>query len=200
MAGFISTGSAAGSLKHSVCDVIRKIEFLDGNGQLHVAKPGTDLWAAVGVSMGLFGVITRVSFRLLQMRLVEGSESDHNLAESMLGLDKDGNSKLKESLEKNENMGVNWFPQKKVKRVQQWVGKRIFSGDTIRYKSVVSNILAAGMSAISLATCDFVLKKANPTEVDYDIIGAILGVFVPLEKPTRFRDTWQESLPIDNEA
>ena len=117
MAGFISTGSAVGSLKHSVCDVIRKIEFVDANGQLHVAKPGTDLWAAVGVSMGLFGVITRVSFRLLQMRLVEGSESDHNLAESMLGLDKDGNSKLKGSLEKNENMGVNWFPQKKVKRV-----------------------------------------------------------------------------------
>ena len=190
MAGFISTGSAVGSLKHSVCDVIRKIEFVDGNGQLHVAKPGTDLWAAVDVSMGLFGVITRVSFRLPQMRLVEGSESNHNLAESMLGLDKDGNSKLKESLEKNENMGVNWFTQKKVKRVQQWVGKRTFSGDTIRYKSVVSNILVAGMSAISLATCDFVLKKAHPTEVDYDIIRAILGVFVPLEKATRFRNTW----------
>lgn len=176
-------------MKHSVCDVIRKIEFVDGNGQLHVAKPGTDLWAAVGVSMGLFGVITRVSFRLPQMRLVEGSESDHNLAESMLGLDKHGNSKLKESLEKNENMAVNWFPQKKVKRVQQWVGKRIFSGGVIRYKSVVSNILAAGISAISLTTCNFVLKKAHPTEVDYEIIGAILGVFVPLEKPTRFRDT-----------
>ena len=110
-----------------MCDVIRKTEFVDGNRQLHVAKPGTDLWAAVGVSMGLFGVITRVSFRLLQMRLVEGSESDHNLAESMLGLDKDG------------------------------------------------------MSAISLATCNFVLKKAHPTEVDYDIIGAILGVWISLK-------------------
>ena len=177
-------------MKHSLCDVIRKIEFVDGNGQLHVAKPGTDLWAAVGVSMGLFGVITRVSFRLPQMRLVEGSESDHNFAESMLGLDKNGKSKLKESLEKNENMGVNWSPQKKVKRVQQWVGKRTCSGDTILYESVVSNILAAGMAAISLATCDFVLEKEHRTEVDYDIIGAILGVFVPLENPTRFRDTW----------
>ena len=69
----------------------------------------------IGVSMSLFGVITRVSFRLLQMRLVEGSESDHNLAESMLGLDKDGNSKLKESLEKNENMGVDpyWWAYNK---------------------------------------------------------------------------------------
>ena len=47
--------------------------------------------------------------------------------------------------------------------------------------AVVSNILAAGMSAISLATCDFVLKKAHPTEVDYDIIGAILGVWISLK-------------------
>lgn len=198
--GFISTGSAGGSLKHSFCDVIREIEFVDGNGQLQVAKPGTDLWAAVGVSMGLFGVITHVSFRLPQMKLVEGSESDHNFAESMLGPDKDGKSKLKESLEKNEYMRVNWFPQKKVKRVQQWVGKRTFSGDIIPYKSVVSNILAAGMAAISLATCDFLLEKAHPTEVDYDIIGAVLRVFVPLEKPTRFRDTWYKTLPMDNEA
>ena len=118
MAGFISTGSAGGSLKHSLRYVIRKIEFVDGNGQLHVAKPGTALWAPVGVSMGIFGVITRVSFRLPQTRLVvEGSESDHNFAESMLGPNKDGNSKLKESLEKNEYMRMNWFPQKKVKRV-----------------------------------------------------------------------------------
>ena len=112
-------------MKHSLCDVIRKIEFVDGNGQLHVAKPRTDLWAAVGVSTG-------VSFRLPQMRLVEGSESDHNFAESMLGPNKDGNSKLKESLEKNEYMRMNWFPQKKVKRVQQWVGKRTCRGSQSR--------------------------------------------------------------------
>ena len=118
----------------------------------------------------------------------------------MLGPDKDGNSKLKESLEKNEYMRVNWFPQKKVKRVQQWVGKRTISGDIIPYKSVVSNILAAGMAAISFATCDFLLEKAHPTEVDYDIIGAILRVFMPLEKPKRFRDTCYKTLPMDNEV
>ena len=58
LAGFISTGSAGGSLKHSFCGVIREIEFVDGNGQLQVAKPGTTLWAAVGGSMGLIGVIS----------------------------------------------------------------------------------------------------------------------------------------------
>ena len=64
-----------------------------------------------------------------------------------------------------------------------WV--RTFSGDTIPYQAVVSNILAAGMAAISLATCDFLLEKADPTKVYYDIIGAILRVFVPFEKLPR---------------
>ena len=50
--GFIMTGSAGGSLKHGFADVIQEIEFVDGNGQVQIAKPGTDLWSAVGVSMG----------------------------------------------------------------------------------------------------------------------------------------------------
>ena len=62
--GFIMTGSAGGSLWHSFHEVIQEIEFVDGNGHLQIAKPGTDLWSAVGVSMGLFGVITHVTFRL----------------------------------------------------------------------------------------------------------------------------------------
>ena len=200
--GFISTGSAGGSLKHSFCDVIREIEFVDGNGQLQVAKPGTDLWAAVGVSMGLFGVVTHVSFRLPEMNLVEGSEETVDFAKSILGgPNKDGKSKLKESLEKNEYMRVNWFPQKKVKHVQQWVGKRTSSGEIIPYKSFLSNILTAGMAAICLAICNCLLQKKHPTELDYDIIGFILNIFVPLtEEPKRFRDKWFKALPMDNES
>ena len=198
--GFIMTGSAGGSLKHGFADVIQEIEFVDGNGQLQIAKSGTDLWAAVGVSMGLFGVITHVTFRLPKMKLIEGSESDHPFAESLLGPDKHGHSKLKESLEKNEYMRVNWFPQKEVWRVQQWVGKQTSNGDIIPYNSILSNILAAGMAAISLATCNFLLEKPDPTPIDYNIIGAILRVFVPLDKPKPFRDIWFETLPMDNEA
>ena len=198
--GFISTGSAGGSLQHSFGDVVQEIEFVDGRGQVRTAKPKTDIWAAVGVSMGLFGVITRVSFRLPQMALIEGTETDLTFAESALGPDEEGKSKLKESLEQNEYMRVNWFPQKEVKRVQQWVGKQTTTGDIFPYKSIVSNILAAGMAAISLATMNYLLEKPNPTPIDYCIIGDILRVFVPLDKPKLFRDIWFETLPMDNEA
>ena len=198
--GFIMTGSAGGSLKHGFADVIQEIEFVDGNGQVQIAKPGTDLWSAVGVSMGLFGIITHVTFRLPEMKLIEGTESDHPFDESLIGPNKEGNSKLRESLESHEYMRVNWFPQKEVQRVQQWVGKQTSKGDIIPYHSILSNILAAGMAAIALAICNFLIEKPDPTAIDYDIIGAILRVFVPLGKPKPFRDIWFETLPMDNEA
>ena len=200
--GFISTGSAGGSLQHSFDDVIQEIEFVDGNGCLQTAKPGTDLWCAVGVSMGLFGVITHVSFRLPEMKFVEGTESNLAFADSMLGPNEHGKSKLKESLEKHEYMRVNWFPQKEVMRVQEWVGKQSFSvGDIVPYNSILSNIFAAGMAAIALAICNFLLQKPEPTDTDYEIIGDVLRPFVPLNnKPVSFRDIWFETLPMDNKA
>jgi len=198
--GFISTGSAGGSLKHSFSDVIREIEFVDGNGKLQVAKPGTDLWAAVGVSMGLFGVITHVSFRLPKMDLVEGSEKQFTFADSMLGPDKDGKSKLKESLENHEYLRVNWFPQEKVRRVQQWVGETTSNGEIIPYKSTVSTILASGMAAIALAICNCLLQKKHLTETDCRIIGTFLKSFVDLEEVKLFRDKWFKALPMDNES
>ena len=198
--GFIMTGSAGGSLQHSFADVIQEIEFVDGNGQIHTAQRGTDLWAAVGVSMGLFGVITHVSFRLPEMKLVKGWESNHKFPESMLGPNKKGQSKLKENLEKNEYMRVNWFPQKEVKRVQQWVGKQTSKGEIIPYNSILSNIFAASMAAVSLSITNYLLEKSHPNLLDYYIIGVILRAFVPLDNPKLFRDVWYKTLPMDNEA
>ena len=198
--GFIMTGSAGGSLQHSFSDVIREIEFVDGNGQIQIATPGTDLWAAVGVSMGLFGVVTHVSFRLPEMKLIKGSEWNSKFPESLLGPNKKGQSRLKESLEQNEYMRVNWFPQKEVKRVQQWVGRQTSKGDTIPYNSILSNIFAASMAAVSLSITNFILQKSDPRPIDYDIIGVILSAFVPLVKAQPFCDIWYQTLPMDNEA
>ena len=199
--GFIMTGSAGGSLIHGFADVVQQIEFVDGNGDLQIARPGTDLWSAVGVSMGLFGVITHVTFRVPEVKLIEGTESNYTFADSSLGPNEEGGSKLKESLEENEYMRVNWFPQKHVQRVQEWVGKQSSSaGEIIPYNSILSNILAAGMAAIALATCNYLLEKPDPDFKDYLIIGTILRAFVPLDPPTPFRDIWFETLPMDDEA
>ena len=199
--GFISTGSAGGSLTHSFADVIQEIEFVDGQGKTHTAQPGTEEWFAVGVSMGLLGVITHVSFRLPEMRLVEGSESNYNFAESVLGPDEEGKSKLEKSLETNEYIRVNWFPQKHVRRVQQWVAQQDPTvGYIIPYHSILSSDLASGMAAIVLKMCNCLLQKPNPTDFDYKLIGFFLSPFVRLGETKSFRDMWYKALPMDNEV
>ena len=198
--GFMCTSSAGGSLKHSFADVIQEIEFVDGNGDVRIAEPYTDLWRAVGVSMGLFGVITHVTFRLPEISLIEGAETGYMFADSALGPNDQGQCRLQQSLEDNEYMRLNWFPQKHVGRVEEWVGKQTLIGDIIPYHSEVSCILAAGMAAVCLAVCNYLLEKPDPSPLDYQIIGDMLRPFVPIGKPKQFRDVWFKTLPMDNEA
>ena len=186
---------------HSFADVIQEIEFVDGTGMTHTAMPGTEEWCAVGVSMGLFGVITHVSFRLPEMRLVEGSESNYNFADSVLGPDEEGKSKLEKSLEENEYMRVNWFPQKHVRRVQQWVAHKVpTEGDTIHYHSILACCFVSAMAAIALKVCNWLLQSPYPTEFHYKLIGVALRLFVHLGDPKPFRDCWYKILPMDNEV
>ena len=199
--GFMSTGSAGGSLKYSFADVIREIEFVDGTGMTHTAKPGKKKWCAVGVSMGLLGVITHVSFRLPEMKLVEGSEANYNFADSVLGPDEEGNSKLKKSLVDNEYLRVNWFPQKHLNRVQQWVAKKVSTvGYIIPYRSILSGGFASGMAEQVLKMCDCILQMPNPTECHYSLIGLSLCPFILPGPPKYFRDMWYKTLPMDDEV
>ena len=198
--GFMMTGSAGGSLKHGFADVIQEIEFVDGNGKVQIADPWTPLWSAVGVSMGLFGIITHVTFRLPEMKLIEGKESNHPFDESLIGPNEEGESKLRESLESHEYIRVNWFPQKEVQRVQQWVGEQASTGEIIPYSSILSDICVAGMAAIALETCNILLLMSEPPACAQKLIGCILKTFVPLTDPKPFCDIWFETLPMDNEA
>jgi hypothetical protein len=66
--GFLATGSSGGSV-HSVGDAIERVRFIDGLGDVHeVARDAGDpeeraMFDAVCVSMGLLGVVTKVTLR-----------------------------------------------------------------------------------------------------------------------------------------
>ena len=194
--GFIMTGFAGGSLWHSFHEVIQEIEFVDGNGHLQIAKPGTDLWSAVGVSMGLFGVITHachVTFRLPAMRLVKGSESNMKFADSVLGPHDKGNTKLKESWITMNTFELIGSHKRTYCVFRSEVGKKTSKGDIVPYKSILSCTLTAGMAALALKVCNCLLQKEHPSEWDYAIIDTILRQFVPLGQPKRFCDMVRES-------
>ena len=65
VSGFLLTGSSGGSLMHSIDDQIVGMRVLDGEGNAHDLGPDDDAFWAVGVSMGLLGVVSTVTFRVM---------------------------------------------------------------------------------------------------------------------------------------
>jgi hypothetical protein len=63
VSGFIATGSLGGSARHSFFDALERIRFVDARGNLHDHSRGDERFYAAPISMGLYGVITKVWLR-----------------------------------------------------------------------------------------------------------------------------------------
>lgn len=205
VAGFLQTSSSGGSVQHGIADALEAIDWIDGNGDFHHAKKGEDEFNAVVVSMGLFGVITEVTFKLPKNYLVEGNETNHELSDSYLAKDENGHySKLHNALFiENEYIHINWLPQKYVDRTMQWVGKSIpFHANypIIPYKHALGSKV---MSDLAI----FVFGVANSIDQNNPISDILLKfkaeLFKPFANPNdkqTFRDIWYKALPIDDQA
>ena len=206
--GFMATGSAGGSLKYSFSDAIEEIVFVDGTGKTRTARhddQNKDTFYAVGVSMGLFGVITQVTFRVEKAYYVEGEEYTVQLDSSSL---KDGKT-LKDSLKSYDYFHVNWFPQANFNHVLQWTGRRLYPDEfharhleIIPYKHPLQSIVKAVGAWVLLWYCDQLLSNPDegPGWQRSLTVGRLLNMFVPLGQATRFRDWWNKVLPNDNQA
>ena len=196
--GFMMTGSAGGSINYGFGDVIEKIRFVDGNGTPRTCSKGEPMFKAVGVSMGLFGVITRVTFRLDQKAFfVEGTEENVEFGNSFL---KDIGT-LTQSIEKNDYYHLNWFPQKYCNRVMQWTGNQVPRDEDKRKRyehALKCKVKALGASVV-LQYCNYLLSCC-PNEHNYECIGTCLKWFVDVNSKQKFCDDWFEALPNDNQA
>ncbi|MCE0558515.1 D-arabinono-1,4-lactone oxidase [Motilimonas sp. E26] len=128
LGGFISTGSAGGSLKYSFQDNIVGIHFVDGHGRLQYASryKNIDLFYAAMVSMGLLGVIVAVDLQCEPAFNICGQEATVSYDECQF--DMFGESKDKPSLLDFFNSvdygRVNWWPQPGVNRLLPWQAQR----------------------------------------------------------------------------
>ena len=201
VSGFMMTGSAGGSLTHGFCDVIQEIEFVDGTGKCQSASKDNnkDLFNAVGVSMGLFGVITFVTFRVGRKFYVRGVEE--NVDDSFL---KDG-AKLEKMLRDTEYLRINWFPQKFLKRAMQWTGKQKEPNDEKRvpYRhSLASPLVSIGAWLVLLINNCILGSSGELTDEWLQFIAFLLKGFVPLSPcgKQQFFDHWWHALPADQQA
>ena len=207
--GFLMTGSTGGTLKHGFSDFVHEIEFVDGNATKQTANrvSNPDLWSAVGVSMGLLGIVTYVTLKLPKVVYVQGKEEGYEYKDSSLRLDDcpEGETNLEKSLKDNEYFRLNWFPQDGVNRVQEWSGNQAREPtETERkpYKTILANPIAALGASVILGIGNNIVEGAKrPEDPSLEAIFTLgLKLFVPIDQPTEFYDTFYRTLPMDNDV
>lgn len=201
--GFLSTSSSGGTAKHTIADSIEEIGFIDGTGKYRTAKNGDALFNAVGVSMGLLGIITDIKFKLVKNYLVEGNEINQEIKESCLSGDKNNDySKLDKLLfEDNEYAHINWFSQKKLNRISLWTGHSVSTDiPKVEYKHALNSKIMTLLASDVLLKTNILNETAGNSEAVQKIIAAELSPFVRLQDHQEFCDDWQKALPIDDQA
>jgi D-arabinono-1,4-lactone oxidase len=200
LGGFLQTGSAGGSLSYGIADGIEEIELVDGRGELVRLGRGSDELNAVGVGMGLFGVLTSVTLRVPPNYFVRGSEVNVELADSFVALHA-GQSRLPEAMTDNEYLHLNWFPQRHVQRVMQWTGGRTApTADILPYENTLRNRLVALIAAFILKVESGMLQVDADSEIVQETIGFLMRKFLPLNEPQSFCDVWYRTLPTDDQV
>ena len=132
--GFLSTGSAGGSIKHSFGEQLIALKIIDGNGEIHYVtrERKDDLFFAAGVSVGLLGIITEATFQCVDAFHVIGEESTTTIDECSIDLFGDGTygrPGIEDFLCNTEYARLMWWPQKKVRRMVVWKARRMQTSD-----------------------------------------------------------------------
>lgn len=123
--GFLSTGSSGGSLRYSFEQAIVGFSFVDGTGEVHQVSRGDPLFAAIGVSMGLLGIITSVDIQPVPRFAVKGQESTTDIDKAAYSLFAPGKGGLEAFLRANDYCRIMWWPQRDVNKLVTWTAQRI---------------------------------------------------------------------------
>jgi D-arabinono-1,4-lactone oxidase len=128
--GFLSTGSAGGSTRHSVAGDVWAVRIVDGRGQVHVLSREDEdpsEFYAVLPSMGLLGVVSTVTFRCAEAFTISGQEAISVPARAVVDIFGDGGygrPSLEAFLRGAEYARVEWWPQRGAERLLIWQAQR----------------------------------------------------------------------------
>jgi len=216
--GFLTTGSAGGSLKYGFHDAVYGFTLIDGTGTKHIlSRDDRDpsLFFATGVSAGLCGIITEVTLSLTPTFNVTGTQQ----ASPVQPLNADWKKGCPVNLygpttpivpgiedyfkdPNNEYTRMLYWPQPDLPpRVQIWTAKRTKPGQypTKQYKELSHNMQIGAKTALwVLWQLNYVRDVPIIGKLEKAIAGKILSIFLPLKESVTFSDIWYSVLPMDN--
>jgi D-arabinono-1,4-lactone oxidase len=134
VAGFISTGSAAGSMMHSFDEYILSLKIVDGTGKVNTftkCDNADDQFYGAVVSMGLLGIITEVTLQCVPAFNITGKQTITKIEDCEF--DFFGPGDVKPSLQKyisdTEFSRLLWWPFQTLHRVISWKAKTMAPQD-----------------------------------------------------------------------
>lgn len=139
VAGFLSTGSSGGTTTHSFFDALVSVRIVDGEGNVKVFNRPVpdnpdDPFYAVGLSLGLLGIITEVTLQCIPSFNIIGQQAITPDAEAEYDFFGNGSPQkpsLQQYLSETEFARMIWWPFPTVKRVISWKAKTM---DALDYK------------------------------------------------------------------
>ena len=219
--GFMSTGSAGTSLHQAVGRQVLAIRLVDGLGNLqeyHKTDDLDDPFYAAGVSMGLLGVITSVTFQCVDRFAIVGMETTSSYQNCKIDLFGEGTidkPSLETFLRDRPHARMMWFPQQHIERMIVWEADHLEpvpNDFTPKPYSEFPVVLGSEFPAQFAASILFklfdlinppepsgslgkwlrsVLKPIYPSVVNYFLASAVLG-------PQHFQDIWWAGVPMDD--
>lgn len=223
--GFLATGSSGGSVAHGLHDGIVELRFVDAQGKVRVARrdaegPERELFEAVSVSMGLFGVVTEVTFECEDAYQVEGRELSARVAPEgtvalpaepssaafagaaarRLALRDAGAEGLAAYLREPGYKRILWWPQAAIRAFVVWEGRRTFVAPSKPNPYRAPRGVLQFIAGRVLELLGWSYGVGNPSIIGNwlrrKLLPPFARQFMP-KKPVPFHAPWDDNLPMD---
>lgn len=158
VSGFIATGSLGGSARHSFFDALERIRFVDAAGTVHDLDRSDERFYAAGVSMGLFGVITKVWLRCEPSYNLVGRELRKPIDATPIdffGEGPNGRVPFSQYMRELDYVRAVWWPQRKFEYVALFEATRVEpvpAFEPVRYELLAPDTRMKSLLAALLLT------------------------------------------------
>jgi FAD/FMN-containing dehydrogenase len=212
--GFLSTGSMGGTISYDVGEAIVCLRIVAGDGHVYELHPNPDdpndaeenPFYAAGVSMGLLGIISTVTFQCVDRFEVVARQLTTSFAACPVDLFGDKNGGLQKWSEDEVYNRVLLWPQKGVEKVQLWSGHRSTPADepkTHKNGYFVPKPFQQVPEALqALAYLIYKHVDQHPPPYTPDTVAFMrdtINAFIT-DGDEEFWDVWYRLLPMDNQV
>ncbi len=170
LGGFTATGSAGGSTRYA-WDNATAFRLVDGLGNAEWIDETHPHFDAIGTSMGLLGIVTKIRLQLVPMYNIKGKEIITPMGGPDAPMDFFGSGSadqpsLQKYLTDAPYTRIVWWPQRGVERIQTWRADRVAASDQdlVPYESFPKTY--GGQTEMLLGALVFVLfGNSNPGRI-----------------------------------